>query len=166
MKRILLLLALFFVFQAQAAQLTCRNMFSRDEASILDLEMSSPESIESLRFELRNQWFSDYLLNLTGDAGPNWQNQPTRTISDLVNPKEKISGKLVRSARSPYKGMNEFKFVLGHYSFRSPYLNTEGEYEARLIINTDLKSAYLILPQAFGSSMSGKNTLKMNCSSL
>ena len=154
------------MFQAQAEQLTCRNIFSRDEATILDLEMSSPESIENLRFELRNPWFSEYLLNLTGNAGANWQNQSTKTISDLVNPKDKILGKLVRSVRSPYKGMNEFKFILGHYSFRSPYLNTDGEYEARLIIDTDLKSAYLILPQAFGSSMSGKNTLKMSCNSL
>ena len=179
-RALLLAIIVMAIPQAHAGKLSCWNAFaSRNaDAAILEIDFSTYTEFTQIHFDLGNDFFADYQQNKIGDAGPNWQNRSTKTISELANPTQVVQGSAT-SGRSPYKGMNEFRFVLGAYSFTSPYLNTNGEYEARLIMPSDLSNevlattrlprggnranAVMILPRAFGASESGDTSLRLEC---
>lgn len=180
MKTILLFVLL--ASHAQAATLTCWNIFSpRGSTPILRASIDSKVDLSKVVFNLQDKYFESYFMDETGNAGPNWGNQPTRTLSGLKNPQDVLSAELITTGRSPYKGHHQFSFVFGSYSFSSPYHNSQGEYAARLILPRDLSAQALestrlrdpnersngvvILPPPYGAGQGGDNYLRLFCKS-
>jgi hypothetical protein len=77
-----------------------------------------------------------------------------------------------------HKGNHEYVFVLGKYGFRSPYINQNLDYDARLVLPTDLSSenlrnarpregprvkSLIINDATYGHSQGRDNYLKVFC---
>ena len=182
MKHIAFIVLAFLAFEAQAATLTCWNIFARrGSAPILRTDIENDTTLVRTNFNLQDKYFADYFIDVTGDAGPVWGNKPTHTKSSLTNPRAELSPSIITSNRSPYKGRHEYNFVFGTYSFTSPYHNTQGEYPARLVLpqslsketmaqtrirdNNERSNAVLILPAAYGVGQGGDNYLRLFCES-
>lgn len=183
MKSIILLAALAFATNAFAeTELACWNKYAtRGSRPILKAKITQQNSLE-ITLDLKDPLFEAYFEDSSEDSGERWGHKPAITKSFVKNPEGVLTPSLITTNRSPYKGSNQYSFVLGHYSLRAPYINQDIDYNARLILPVDLTNAnlrasqgqmgqsprtnaVLIYTAAEAMHQGGDNYLRMNCTS-
>ena len=180
------LLAVFMIsgFAAQGeTQIACWGTYSkRGSKPILKATIEDNTKLKNVSLDLKNAIFEGYFIDKNEDAGERWGHKRAITKSELVQPEGTLVPEEITTNRSPYKGNNEYDFILGTYSFTSPYHNISGEYDARLILPKDLSAEHLkafrfkstpkvrsnavmIYPSEYDSSQYGSNYLRLFCAS-
>ncbi|MBY0517615.1 MAG: hypothetical protein K2P81_11935 [Bacteriovoracaceae bacterium] len=144
MKSLLFIILTSLSFNSMASTLTCWNIFSSNSnAPILRADITNKVILSKAIFNLNESSFESFFFNKKEEAGATWPGEFTLSQSELTNPKGELSAKILTAARSPYKGNNQYTFNFGTYSIKSPYLVTQGEYEARLILPLNLSKSNL-----------------------
>jgi hypothetical protein len=179
MKKMIIALLLTTPFLAHAeTELACWDKYApRGAKPILKAHIEADNTLSNLTLDLKNEKFQIYYE----DKSVVVDNQIDHTVSTLENPTEAVSPEEITSNRSPYKGNNEYSFVMGSWFRTAPYGNYQGQYRSRLILPKDLSNEFLrtyhirgttersnavmIYSPSVVSDQGGDNYLRMFCTS-
>ncbi len=174
MKNVLVALILIGSASAHAeTELSCWNIFAKKGSQpILKAQISEGNALKVV-LNAQDEFFASYIYDL-----PVYQGHKT---GDITQPTGVVTPTLNDSARSPYKGNNEYSLEIGNYNYDSTGYKRNGSVGARLVLPQDLSSdsfknfrirmasersnAVMILDPSGAVSQGGATYLRMFCTS-
>lgn len=164
-------LTLLFIVTAVQAEstLSCWNVYGpKVSPHVMSATIESDNILTNIVFNFSDDSLSPYFISTS-----------TQT-SSLSNPTLEQRPSEISTSRSPYKGHNEYVFVIGKSSYRTANFSKDVEYSARIILPKDLSNENLKktilkagersngivqLDPVYGSGQSGQSYLRMFCTS-
>jgi hypothetical protein len=137
MKAILLLSLFSFLTAHAESQLSCWDKYAKSGSKPFLTAQILAKNALKVTFDLDSEGLQRYVF----DESTNQDR--TRKVSEVFQPKTVVKPTLNVSNRSPYKGNNEYAITFGQYSYLTYPKNQSTDLVMRLVLPTDLSSSFL-----------------------
>jgi len=177
-KTVLVLSSVLVPALSQALELSCWNIFApRGSRPVLTARVGEENRLSNIRLDPADRMLADYVYD--DDSLEGWRG---RFTSQIANPQGEYAATEITSARSSYRGNNEYRVIIGSWTSQLERSEArQGNYGARLILPQDLSSealrnyrirspeersnAVMVMSAPERINQSGDNYLRMFCSS-